>query len=65
VCTHNPPCPQATAPDEAAAKLERFHAAQGWGLRCNGSVAFDDTGELLPNGRIVPPRRSEPLAGAA
>jgi Family of unknown function (DUF5999) len=24
---------------------------------CNGVIIFDDTGELLPDGRAVPPRR--------
>lgn len=28
------------------------------GLLCNGVVLFEDTGELLPDGRIVAPRRS-------
>ncbi|WP_423247610.1 DUF5999 family protein [Streptomyces achmelvichensis] len=29
-------------------------------LLCNGTVVFDDTGELLPDGEIIPPHR--PLA---
>jgi hypothetical protein len=31
------------------------HPEQGWSLLCNGVVIFEDTGELLPDGRAVPP----------
>jgi hypothetical protein len=24
---------------------------------CNGVIVFDDTGQLLPDGRAIPPRR--------
>jgi hypothetical protein len=30
---------------------------QGWNLLCNAVVVFDDTGELLPDGRVVAPHR--------
>jgi len=33
------------------------HPEQGWVLLCNGVVVFDDTGELLPDGRAVAPHR--------
>jgi len=33
------------------------HPEQGWVLLCNGVVVFDDTGELLPDGRTVAPHR--------
>ena len=33
------------------------HPEQGWSLLCNGVVLFEDTGELLPDGRIIAPRR--------
>jgi hypothetical protein len=33
------------------------HPEQGWSLLCNGVVLFDDTGELLPDGRAVPAHR--------
>src|SRR5262249_22251087 len=33
------------------------HPEQGWSLLCNGVVAFDDTGALLPNGRSIPPHQ--------
>jgi hypothetical protein len=33
------------------------HPEQGWSLLCNGVMAFDDTGALLPNGRSIPPHQ--------
>ena len=56
-CGHHPRCPNAEAPDREAASLVASHPEQGWGLLCNGVVLFDDTGELLPDGRAVAPRR--------
>jgi hypothetical protein len=56
-CEHQPPCPTAEASDREAAYLVASHPEQGWGLLCNGVVLFDDTGELLPDGRIVAPHR--------
>jgi len=26
------------------------------GLLCNGVIVFDDMGEILPGGRLIPPR---------
>jgi hypothetical protein len=34
------------------------HHEQGWSLLCNGVILFDDTGELLPDGRAIAPRRA-------
>jgi hypothetical protein len=34
------------------------HPEQGWSLLCNGVVLFEDTGELLPGGQALPPRRA-------
>jgi hypothetical protein len=56
-CEHQPQCPTAEAPDREAALLVASHPEQGWGLLCNGVVLFDDTGELLPDGRVVAPTR--------
>lgn len=56
-CTHQPPCPPAYAPDREAAKVVAAFPAQGWSLLCNGVVTFDDTGELLPDGRSIAPHR--------
>ncbi|WP_214415813.1 DUF5999 family protein [Sphaerisporangium fuscum] len=57
MCRHSPACPSADAPDREAARLVAYHPEQGWGLLCNGVVVFDDTGELLPDGRSVPPHQ--------
>ncbi|MEU2391919.1 DUF5999 family protein [Streptomyces sp. NPDC007369] len=57
LCTHTPTCPTADSPDREAAKVVAAHPEQGWSLLCNALVVFDDTGELLPDGRIVAPHR--------
>jgi hypothetical protein len=57
MCVHYPPCPPAEASDRTAARVLAAHAEQGWTLLCNGVVVFDDTGELLPGGRITAPHR--------
>jgi hypothetical protein len=31
------------------------HPEQGWSLLCNGIILFEDTGEILPDGRTVKP----------
>jgi hypothetical protein len=33
------------------------HPEQGWSLLCNGVLLFEDTGELLPDGKIIAPHR--------
>ncbi|MBS2535296.1 hypothetical protein KGQ20_21260 [Catenulispora sp. NF23] len=57
-CEHQPPCPTADDSDREAAYLVASHPEQGWGLLCNGVVQFEDTGELLPDGRAVAPHRT-------
>jgi hypothetical protein len=47
-CHHQPPCPPAGAPDRLAARIIVDHPGQGWALRCNGVITFDDSGVLLP-----------------
>lgn len=56
-CTHSPACPAAEAADHDAARIISRHHEQGWVLLCNGVVVFDDTGEILPDRRIVAPHR--------
>jgi hypothetical protein len=56
-CTHQPACPSADRQDHEAARVVSGHPEQGWSLLCNGVVLFDDTGELLPDGRSVPAHR--------
>jgi len=51
MCKHQPPCPDALAPDRMAARVKAGHPEQGWSLLCNGVVLFDDAGALLPDGR--------------
>ena len=46
--------PPADRPDRDAARTIAFHPGQGWSLLCDGVIVFDDTGELLPDGRAVP-----------
>jgi hypothetical protein len=57
MCLHLPQCPPAGATDRAAARVVSSHPEQGWSLLCNGVVVFDDTGEILPSGQVVAPRR--------
>jgi hypothetical protein len=70
-CPHQPPCPPADAPDCEAACVVAAHPEQGWSLLCNSVVVFEDTGDLLPDGRIIAPHRTEfdlellPLHGPA
>ncbi|MFI5859347.1 DUF5999 family protein [Streptomyces parvulus] len=63
MCQHHPLCPSVEASDREAARVRSSHPEQGWTLLCNGVVLFEDTGELLPDGRIIAPRR--PVAVAA
>nr|WP_324290444.1 DUF5999 family protein [Streptomyces sp. H27-H1] len=63
MCTHTPKCPSADSPDREAARTIASHPEQGWNLLCNSVLVFEDTGELLPDGRIIAPHR--PLAVAA
>lgn len=65
MCQHAPACPSADAPDHEAAVLVAEYPDQGWALRCNGVLTFDDTGELLPDGTIIAPRRAAAMASAA
>jgi hypothetical protein len=57
MCPHSPPCPSASDPDHEAARTLISHPEQGWSLLCNGIVVFEDTGELLPGGDTIAPRR--------
>jgi hypothetical protein len=58
MCQHQPQCPPAAAADRQAARVVASHPEQGWSLLCNGVVAFEDTGVLLPNGHSIPPHKS-------
>ncbi len=62
MCQHQPHCPAAHDVDRQAAAVVASHPEQGWSLLCNGVVAFEDTGELLPDGTITAPRRPTDIA---
>ena len=55
MCSHQPPCPPTDHQDRDAARTVAFHPEQGWSLLCNGVIVFDDQGEILPGGRVIPP----------
>lgn len=57
LCTHTPKCPTADSPARDTAQVVASHPEQGWSLLCNAVLLFEDTGELLPDGRIVAPHR--------
>ncbi|WP_181957605.1 DUF5999 family protein [Streptomyces paludis] len=59
MCQHQPSCPTADSADRDAARLRAHHPEQGWSLLCNGVLVFEDTGELLPNGKIIAPHRPQ------
>jgi hypothetical protein len=68
MCQHQPRCPQSRAPDHLAARIVAAHPEQGRSVLCNAVIVFDDGGELLPDGRAIPPGRpavAVPLAMAA
>ncbi|MFE7839853.1 DUF5999 family protein [Streptomyces sp. NPDC057474] len=57
MCTHRPARPAADGTDHHTAVIVSAHPEQGWNLLCDGRIVFDDTGELLPDGSVVAPRR--------
>jgi len=61
MCSHQPSCP---ASEATGSHVVSAHPEQGWSLLCDGSIVFDDSGELLPDGQVVAPHRV-PLAMAA
>jgi hypothetical protein len=50
-------CPTADAVDREAARVIRHDSTLGYSLLCNGVYLFDDTGDLLPDGRVIAPHR--------
>lgn len=55
MCSHRPSCPATGS--SPAAHVVAAHPEQGWSLLCDGTMVFDDTGELLSDGRVVAPHR--------
>ena len=66
MCSHQSSCP-VTAADTTTPHIVSAHPEQGWTLLCDGAIVFDDTGAVLPDGRIVAPHRvpADQLAVAA
>jgi len=64
MCSHQPLCPPADHRDRDAARTVACHPEQGWSLLCNGVIVFDDLGELLPDGRVIPPHNPTPVRPA-
>ncbi|AZQ38036.1 hypothetical protein EJ357_35080 [Streptomyces cyaneochromogenes] len=64
MCSHSSSCPSTHG---RTAHVVAAHPEQGWSLLCTGAIVFDDSGELLPDGRVVAPHRvpAERLAMAA
>ncbi|GAB7105057.1 DUF5999 family protein [Streptomyces phaeofaciens] len=56
MCSHQLPGPAADAHTHAA-HVVAARPEQGWSLLCDGTIVFDDSGELLPDGRVVDPHR--------
>jgi hypothetical protein len=61
MCEHHPACPSPDSPDRAAARIREAFPGQGWSLLCNGVVAFDDAGAILPDRRVTQPGATEPV----
>ncbi|MEW2422221.1 DUF5999 family protein [Streptomyces nigra] len=64
MCSHRSSCPSAQARSAhvvvahvPAAHVVAEHPEQGWSLLCDGSIVFDDSGVLLPDGSVVAPHR--------
>jgi Family of unknown function (DUF5999) len=55
---HQPPCRPGGRPDREAGRVVGCaRSEQGWSLLCNGVVVREDTGNLLPGGRIIAAHR--------
>ncbi|MFF8863017.1 DUF5999 family protein [Streptomyces sp. NPDC015139] len=65
MCSHPTPLSSSSAP--AHRHPVAAHPEQGWTLLCDGSIVFDDSGELHPDGSVVPRCRvpAQRLAPAA
>ncbi|MFI1482377.1 DUF5999 family protein [Streptomyces sp. NPDC020747] len=60
MCSHQSSCPSAGRSERSGrdeAHIVSAHPEQGWYLLCDGAIVFDDTGVLLPDGRVVAPHR--------
>jgi len=53
MCQHQPLCPWRAHQIARQPTSWASHPEQRWSPLCNGAVAFDDTGVLLPDGRSI------------
>lgn len=53
MCRHYPRCVSSDVAGRDSARTVAAHPEQGWRLLCNGVIAFDDGGLLLPDGSAV------------
>ena len=53
MCRHYPRCVPSDVAGRDSARTVAAHPEQGWRLLCNGVIAFDDGGLLLPDGSTV------------
>ncbi|MFG2793661.1 DUF5999 family protein [Streptomyces sp. NPDC048419] len=66
MCSNQPSCAISDSAAHHTTVIVAAHPEQGWSLLSDGTIVFDDTGELLPDGRVVDPHRTlGPLAVAA
>ncbi|MDJ0383164.1 DUF5999 family protein [Streptomyces sp. G-G2] len=65
LCRHSPPCPGVEDSSRGEARIVSAHPEQGWNLLCNGVLTFEDNGQLLPDGKVIPSRRPLSLGRAA
>ncbi|MFG2121471.1 DUF5999 family protein [Streptomyces sp. NPDC048710] len=54
MCSYEISC---AASDTGTPHTVSAHPEQGWALLCDGSIRFDDSGELLADGSVVQPHR--------
>lgn len=65
MCVHEPRCPDADSSDREAAVVTASCPQDGYTIRCNGVIMFEDTGGILPNGELIAPHRAMADAGAS
>ncbi|MFD4574388.1 DUF5999 family protein [Streptomyces sp. NPDC058417] len=57
MCSHQTSTAADLRHGTAAAHVVAARPEQGWSLLCDGTIVFDDSGSLLPDGRIEAPHR--------
>ena len=64
MCSHQPHCPSAEAPDREAAHTVACHP-EGWSLLCNGVLLFEDPASCFLTRRYRPHRPTDAQRVAA